>query len=90
MARSERGTPLSLVAEPEPLGPETGGAAPNAVPLSVVPVIMGGVPLPESPGEARTLIGRENELDELASTIGVRAGAVPQRAVLLSGDAGVG
>jgi DNA-binding CsgD family transcriptional regulator len=61
--------------------------------LSVLPVIMGGVPLPESPGDARTLIGRQSELDELASLVGVRTVAsdgIAQRAVLLAGDAGVG
>jgi ATP/maltotriose-dependent transcriptional regulator MalT len=64
--------------------------------LSVLPVIMGGVPLPESPGDARTLIGRQGELDELVSLLGVRtpdaagAGGAPTRAVLLAGDAGVG
>jgi DNA-binding CsgD family transcriptional regulator len=59
--------------------------------LSLVPVIMGGVPLPEFPADVRELIGRESELDELASALGVRTGpAALQRAVLLSGDAGVG
>jgi ATP/maltotriose-dependent transcriptional regulator MalT len=59
--------------------------------LSVVPVMMGGVPLPELPADGRALIGRESELAELASALGVRPDAtVPQRAVLLSGDAGVG
>src|SRR3954469_745415 len=64
--------------------------------LSVLPVIMGGVPLPESPGDARTLIGRQGELDELVSLLSVRTpdaagvGATPTRAVLLAGDAGVG
>ncbi|MCW2755981.1 MAG: regulatory protein LuxR [Marmoricola sp.] len=59
--------------------------------LSLVPVIMGGVPLPEFPADVRELIGRESELDELASALGVRSGpAALQRAVLLSGDAGVG
>jgi ATP/maltotriose-dependent transcriptional regulator MalT len=60
--------------------------------LSVLPVIMGGVPLPESPGDTRTLIGRQSELDELVSLLGVRTpDAVPSaRAVLLAGDAGVG
>ena len=58
--------------------------------------MMGGVPLPESPGDARTLIGRQGELDELVSLLGVRTpdaagtGATPTRAVLLAGDAGVG
>lgn len=60
--------------------------------LSVLPVIMGGVPLPESPGDTRTLIGRQSELDELVSLLGVRTpDAVPSaRGVLLAGDAGVG
>ena len=57
--------------------------------LSVEPVIMGGVPLPDFPGDVRELIGRKAELDELASTIGVR-GEGSHRAVLLGGDAGVG
>ena len=54
--------------------------------------MMGGVPLPESPGDARTLIGRQGELDELVSLLGVRMpdAAPPCRAVLLAGDAGVG
>src|SRR4051794_19261364 len=58
---------------------------------------MGGVPLPESAGDARTLIGRQSELDELVSLLGVgtpdAAGPgppTPARAVLLAGDAGVG
>jgi predicted ATPase len=62
--------------------------------LSVLPVIMGAVPLPDFPGDARTLIGRHDELEELVSLLGVRApdGAGPgvARAVLLAGDAGVG
>jgi ATP/maltotriose-dependent transcriptional regulator MalT len=59
--------------------------------LSVVPVMMGGVPLPELPADGRPLVGRESELAELAATLGVRPDeTVPQRAVLLSGDAGVG
>jgi ATP/maltotriose-dependent transcriptional regulator MalT len=61
--------------------------------LSVAPVIMGGVPLPESPGDTRTLIGRQSELDELVSLLHVRAAGsagTPTRAVLLAGDAGVG
>ncbi len=63
----------------------------GAARLSVVPVMMGGVPLPELPADGRALIGREAELAELASALGVRPDAtVPQRAVLLSGDAGVG
>jgi ATP/maltotriose-dependent transcriptional regulator MalT len=54
--------------------------------------MMGGVPLPESPHEARALIGRQDELDELVSLLGVRSpeSAPPARAVLLAGDAGVG
>src|SRR6187402_3187342 len=54
--------------------------------------MMGGVPLPESPGDTRTLIGRQGELDELVSLVGIRTpDAQPQsRAVLLAGDAGVG
>ncbi|MBO9522006.1 MAG: AAA family ATPase [Nocardioidaceae bacterium] len=49
------------------------------------------MPLPELPADGRALIGREAELSELASALGVRPDAsVPQRAVLLSGDAGVG
>ncbi|HET6168173.1 MAG TPA: AAA family ATPase [Marmoricola sp.] len=50
------------------------------------------MPLPESPGDTRTLIGRQSELDELVSLLGVRTpDAVPSaRAVLLAGDAGVG
>jgi ATP/maltotriose-dependent transcriptional regulator MalT len=64
--------------------------------LSVQPVIMGGVPLPETPDDARTLIGRQSELDELVSLLGIRTpdasgtGPAPSRAVLLAGDAGVG
>src|SRR3954449_6714650 len=64
--------------------------------LSVQPVIMGGVPLIETPGDGRTLIGRQAELDELVSLLGVRTpdaagtGPMPTRAVLLAGDAGVG
>src|SRR3954454_9993192 len=64
--------------------------------LSVLPLIMGGVPLPESHGDARTLVGRQRELDELVSLLSVRtpdasgSGPGPSHAVLLSGDAGVG
>jgi predicted ATPase len=64
--------------------------------LSVLPVIMGLVPLPDSTGDARTLIGRHDELEELVSLLGVRTpdgagtGSAPSRAVLLAGDAGVG
>lgn len=67
--------------------------------LSVETVIMGGVPLPESPGDARTLIGRQRELDELVALLGLRSGGIATgdptaaqtcRAVLLAGDAGVG
>ncbi|MGO4258722.1 helix-turn-helix transcriptional regulator [Marmoricola sp. RAF53] len=76
--------PDAAAASPE--ARRTGGAT-----LSVVPVMMGGVPLPELPADGRALIGREAELAELASALGVRPDAtVPQRAVLLSGDAGVG
>ncbi len=57
--------------------------------MSVEPAIMGGVPLPDSASDVRALIGRKAELDELASTIGVRADG-SRRAVLLAGDAGVG
>jgi ATP/maltotriose-dependent transcriptional regulator MalT len=64
--------------------------------LSVLPVIMGLVPLPDPTGDARTLIGRHDELEELVSLLGVRTpdgagtGSAPSRAVLLAGDAGVG
>ncbi|MCW2783520.1 MAG: regulatory protein LuxR [Marmoricola sp.] len=51
---------------------------------------MGGVSLPDLPDAARALIGRESELDELASALGIRSGGSQHRAVLLSGDAGVG
>ena len=54
--------------------------------------MMGGVPLPESPSDARTLIGRQSELDELVSLLGVRTPdrQPPALAVMLAGDAGVG
>ncbi|MCW2779939.1 MAG: regulatory protein LuxR [Marmoricola sp.] len=63
--------------------------------VSAVTVIMGGVPLPARADESRALIGRGAELAELASMLGVRPirighGKPPDRAVLLSGDAGVG
>ncbi|HET6152740.1 MAG TPA: AAA family ATPase [Marmoricola sp.] len=48
------------------------------------------MPLPEFLGDAPALIGRENELDELATALGVRGTGIAQRAVLLAGDAGVG
>ncbi|WP_183407922.1 helix-turn-helix transcriptional regulator [Nocardioides marmoriginsengisoli] len=47
------------------------------------------MPLPDLPADVRELIGRQAELDELASAIGVR-GDGSHRAVLLGGDAGVG
>jgi len=90
VGRSERGNPLRLVDGPPPGPAGLAGEADGTMPLSVVPVMMGGVPLPDFPGDVRTLIGREDELDELATAIGVRSGGSPQRAVLLSGDAGVG
>src|SRR3954447_24467010 len=83
-------------AEPEQLSVAGSAERPIVSDLSVPPVIMGGVPLPESPGDARTLIGRQSELDELVSLLGVRtpdasgSGTAPARAVLLAGDAGVG
>ncbi|MFL6060844.1 MAG: AAA family ATPase [Marmoricola sp.] len=57
--------------------------------LSVETVMMGGVPLPDFPTDVRALVGRQAELRELASALGVR-GDGSQRAVLLAGDAGVG
>lgn len=57
--------------------------------MSVVPVIMGGVPLPDHPDNVQALIGRGAELDEIASLLGI-GDTSAQRAVLLSGDAGVG
>lgn len=58
--------------------------------LSVPTAIMGGVPLPEYAANVQALIGRESELDELASVLGVGAPTASARAVLLAGDAGVG
>jgi DNA-binding CsgD family transcriptional regulator len=57
--------------------------------LSVETVMMGGVPLTDFPSDARALIGRKAELEELAGALGVHGGG-SQRAVLLAGDAGVG
>ena len=50
---------------------------------------MGHVPLPDHSGDVPALIGRDAELDEITSFLGI-GGTSGQRAVLLSGDAGVG